>query len=39
MELPGRVVGRLGDPISERPHVWDRNNPYLYSNPSVLRAL
>jgi hypothetical protein len=31
---PDAYSGEVGDPMSEQPYMWDRNNPVSYSDPS-----
>jgi len=31
---PDAYAGSVHDPMSQKPYMWNRNNPYLYSDPS-----
>jgi hypothetical protein len=31
---PDAYAGNVGDPMSQKPYMWDRNNPYSYHDPS-----
>jgi len=31
---PDAFAGKVGDPMSQKPYMWNRNNPYSYSDPS-----
>jgi YD repeat-containing protein len=33
-DAPDAYLGRIGDPSSNHPYMWNRNNPYSYSDPT-----
>jgi hypothetical protein len=35
---PDPYSGEVGDPLSEQPYMWDRNNPIAYSDPTGFDA-
>jgi YD repeat-containing protein len=36
---PDAYAGEVHDPMSQRPYVWNHNNPYAYSDPSGYDAI